>query len=86
MIQVDPNGVVHTLRHEAVDGLSDAGVEVVLDFTLVPRIDPNAVKAMEELADLADARSAKVVLRAVNIDIYKVLKLLKLTARFSFVS
>ena len=86
MIQVDPNGVVHTLKHEAVAGLNGAGGEVVLDFSSVLRIDPGAVKAMEELADLADAGSAKVVLRAVNIDIYKVLKLLKLTQRFSFLS
>ena len=41
---------------------------------------------MEELAGLADARSVKVVLRAVNTDIYRVLKLLKLTERFTFVT
>ena len=60
--------------------------EVVLDFSAVRRIDPSAVRAMEELADLADARSVKVVLRAVNMDIYRVLKLLKLAQRFSFLT
>jgi hypothetical protein len=38
------------------------------------------------LAVLADTRSVKVVLRAVNTDIYRVLKLLTLTDRFTFVT
>ena len=48
------------------------------------RIDSDVVKALEELAGLADESSVKVVLRAVNMDIYRVLKLLKLAPRFSF--
>ena len=39
---------------------------------------------METLADSADEKAVKVVLRGVNIDIYKVLKLAKLASRFSF--
>jgi anti-anti-sigma regulatory factor len=49
-------------------------------------IDGNVVRALEELADLADGRSVKVALRAVNVDIYRVLKQLKLTERFCFVT
>jgi anti-anti-sigma regulatory factor len=60
--------------------------EAVLDFSSVLRIDANAVRALEELAGLADDRSVKVVLRAVNMDIYMVLKLLRLAERFSFVT
>jgi hypothetical protein len=41
---------------------------------------------MEELANLADNRSVKVVLRAVNTDVYKVLKLMKLAQRFCFLN
>ena len=69
---------------EVVEKVNHAEGEVVLDFSAVQRIDSNAVKALEELAGLADGRSVKVVLRAVNMDIYRVLKLLKLTRRFSF--
>ena len=58
--------------------------EVMLDFSDVARIDGNVVRALEELAGLADERSVKVVLRAVNVDIYRVLKQLKLTERFTF--
>ena len=35
---------------------------------------------------MADAKTVKVVLRGVNVDVYKVLKLVKLTPRFSFVN
>ena len=50
------------------------------------RIDPNALTEMEELASLADEKGVKVVLRGVNVDIYEVLKLMKLTSRFSFMA
>jgi anti-anti-sigma regulatory factor len=83
-IAVDPEAVVHTLQHDAVEKVNRAEGEVILDFSRVRRIDPGVVRAMKELADLADGRSVKVVLRAVNVDVYKVLKLLKLTGRFSF--
>jgi anti-anti-sigma regulatory factor len=69
---------------EAVEKVNGAESEVILDFSAVLRIDGNAVRAMEELAGLADERSVKVVLKAVNPDIYRVLKQLRLAQRFSF--
>jgi anti-anti-sigma regulatory factor len=60
--------------------------EVVLDFSSVRRIDPRALGAMEEFAGVADDKGVKVVLRGVNVGVYKVLKLVKLGSRFSFVS
>ena len=83
-IKVDPERVVHTLQQGAVEKVNHAEGEVGLDFSAVPRIDSNVVRALEELAGLADDRSLKVVLRGVNMDIYKVLKLLKLAQRFCF--
>jgi anti-anti-sigma regulatory factor len=83
-IKVDPERVVHTLQQDAIEKVNAAEGEVVLDFSGVPRIDSSVVRALEELAALAGNRSVKVVLRAVNMDIYRVLKLLKLTQRFSF--
>lgn len=85
-IQLGPEHVADALRHEAVEKVNAAGSEVVLDFAAVARIDANAVGAMEELANLADTRSVKVVLRAVNTDVYKVLKLMKLAQRFCFLN
>jgi len=50
----------------------------VVDFSDVERIDASGVQALERLAD-------QTVLRGVNTNVYKVLKLLKLTPRFRFV-
>lgn len=83
-IKVDAERAVHTLQQEAVEKVNAAEGELLLDFSGVHRIDSSVVKALEELAGLADERSVRVVLRAVNMDIYRVLKLLKLTSRFSF--
>jgi len=85
-IQLGPEHVADALRQEAVEKVNAAEGEVVLDFASVARIDANAVGAMEELANLADNRSVKVVLRAVNTDVYKVLKLMKLAQRFCFLN
>ena len=83
-IKLDPANAVHTLQHEAVEKVNGAEGEVVLDFGGMDRIDVSVVGAMEELADLADKKRVSVVLRGVNVPVYKVLKVLKLTARFSF--
>jgi anti-anti-sigma regulatory factor len=71
---------------EAAGRLESAEGEVVLDFSSVRRIDANALQAMEEFAHKADEKAVKVVVRSVNVDVYKVLKLVKLASRFSFVA
>ncbi len=71
---------------EAIAKVNSGESEVILDFSSVRRIDTNMVGALEELAALANTKSAKVVLRAVNTDIYRVLKELKVTQRFTFVT
>jgi anti-anti-sigma regulatory factor len=84
-IKIDPDSVLHVLQQEAVDHVNGGPGEVILDFSSVLRIDSNAAGALEQLAGLAGEKSVKVVLRGVNVDIYKVLKLLKLAKRFAFV-
>lgn len=69
---------------EAREKLDSADGEAVLDFSCVRRIDSNALRAMEEFSCIAHKKAIKVVLRGVNVDVYKVLKLLKLTRQFSF--
>ena len=72
------------LIEQALAKLDGAGGEVVLDFSSVRRIDPSAIEAMERLAGAADDRAVKVAVRGVHVDVYKVLKLVNLTPRFSF--
>jgi len=48
------------------------------------RMDAGAINALDDLAVAAGQKGVKVVLHAVNVDVYKVLKLVKLTSRLSF--
>ena len=84
-LKIDGDSVTHALQ-EALEKLDGAGGEVVLDFSSVHRIDSDALTAMENLASSAHHKAAKVVLRGVSVDIYKVLKLMKLAPRFSFLT
>jgi anti-anti-sigma regulatory factor len=84
-LQIDGERVVDSLQ-TASEALGGAKGDLVLDFSSVRRIDPSGLKAMETLAGLADEKAVKIGLRGVNVDIYKVLKLMKLTSRFSFVA
>lgn len=84
-LNIDRERVASSVK-EAVEKLDSAEGEAVLDFSSVLRIDSTAMRALEELVHRADERAIKVVLRSVNVDVYKVLKLVKLTRRFSFVN
>jgi anti-anti-sigma regulatory factor len=84
-LNIDGKRVVPALQ-EAASSLDSAQGEAVLDFTSVRRIDSAALRALEDFARAADDKNVTVVLRCVNIDVYKVLKLVKLTQRFSFVN
>lgn len=81
--KIDEESAVEGLR-EAGNKLESADGEVTLDFSSVRRIDASVVRAMEELADRAKEKEVKVALRGVNVDVYKVLKLVKLASRFTF--
>jgi anti-anti-sigma regulatory factor len=84
-LEFDDNSVSHALQEARVK-LDNTKDDLCLDFSSVRRIDPSALKTMAELAGLADEKAVKVGLRGVNVDIYKVLKLGKLTSRFSFLT
>jgi anti-anti-sigma regulatory factor len=83
LLKLDQKQMVPALQ-EVCQTLDAAGGELVLDFSAVRRIDSNAVRAIEQLACTADGKAVKVVLRGVNVDVYKALKLVKLASRFSF--
>lgn len=82
-LKVDEAGLAGVLQ-QASEKLDGAEGELVLDFSSVRRIDPAALNAMQKLAGKAGDSAVKIVLRGVNVDIYKVLKLVKLAQRFSF--
>jgi anti-anti-sigma regulatory factor len=82
-LKIDEDRVVQALQ-EAREKLDSADGEVVLDFSSVGRVDPAALRALQELAGAAEEKAVKVVLRGVNVGVYKVLKLVKLAPRFAF--
>jgi anti-anti-sigma regulatory factor len=80
-------------RDRLVEGLNNALAkveggesEVLLDFSAVRRISPVALRELDALIAKAEQKSAKVALRGVNIDAYKVLKLARLSGRLEFVN
>lgn len=84
-IKVEPDRMIDALKHEALDQV-ETGQRVILDFSSVSRVDAASLKALEQLAHLARDRSAQIALLGVNLDIYKVLKLVKLTPQLSFLA
>ena len=57
-----------------------------LDLSAVRRLDTAGLRALEDFAGAADGKTVKVTLRGVNVDVYKVLKLARLSSRFSIVN
>jgi ABC-type transporter Mla MlaB component len=84
-IKIDEAQILQSLL-DAGERLNNAEGEVVLDFSSVRRIDAGDLRALEDLMRKADDKSVKVGLRGVNVNIYKVFKLVKLASRFSFVN
>jgi len=84
-LKVDEERVVQALQ-EAGEKLDIAEGEVMLDFSSVLRIDVSGLMALEQFAGRADDKGVRVTLRGVNVSVYKVLKLVKLTSRLSFVN
>jgi len=75
--------MVRALRqyHEKID--SAEGL-LVLDVSALRRIDSQVLTALEELADAAKRKNVTLALRGLDVSVYKVLKLLKLSSQFSY--
>jgi anti-anti-sigma regulatory factor len=84
-LKIDGEFLVPALQ-EVLEKLDSADGEVALNFSSVRRIDPTGLRALETLAGSAEQKGVKVVLRGVNVGVYKVLKLMKLASRFSFLT
>jgi ABC-type transporter Mla MlaB component len=69
---------------DAQEKLSDCPGDLVLDFSGVDRVAPAVLGLLEELARSAEEKARRVTLHGTNVEVYKVLKLAKLTSRFAF--
>ncbi len=82
-LAVDSRQITCSLQN-ASENLTGADGELPLDFSSMLRIDSSALRALEDLIRLADEKNVKVVLCKVNVDVYKVLKLMGIASRFSY--
>lgn len=69
----------------ARESLEPNGAETVLDFSLVRRLDSRSLAALREFTVRAGEKQGKVTLRGLNVEVYKALKLARLTETFSFI-
>lgn len=84
IVNIDQQRITATLDQAAKKlGSSE---QVVLDFSSVRRLNASDVKLLEDFARVANEKKIKVLLRGVNVDIYKALKLTQLTGEFWFVN
>jgi anti-anti-sigma regulatory factor len=83
--KIDGARVAESLRMIG-DKLGTSDGELVLDFGSVRALNPAALEALGRLAETAEQKKVRLVLRAVNIDAYKVLKLAKLAPRLGFLN
>ena len=84
-IKIDGNRLTSSLQ-EAAAKLETSQGELVLDFSEVARLDAPAVNLLERMAGIASEKKVRIILRGLNVTAYKVLKLARLSARFTFVN
>jgi anti-anti-sigma regulatory factor len=78
-MEIEGDHLLPTLK-DAHERLAEVEGELILGFSSVRRIDAGGLRSIEELASLAEQKSVKLVLRGVNVDVYKVLKLANLAS------
>ena len=85
LAKIDADAVAQNL-YDTSEKLHGPDGEVVLDFSSVRRIEAASILAMERMAQRAEEKGVRVVLLGVQVEVYKVLKMVKLAPRFSFVN
>ena len=83
--KVDEERLAETLE-KAAKRLDAAGGEIVLDVSSVRRLDAGALRAIESFLAIASQKGVKVFLGGVSVNVYKVLKLVKLDSHFTCVN
>lgn len=77
---------VREALEKAAEGLEGEQNHPVLDFSAVRKIDAPGLRALQKFVQKAEEKKIKVVLRGVDVNVYKTLKLARLTRNFAFVN
>lgn len=80
--KVDGDNVAQSLQN-ALEKLSSADGELVLDLSAVIRLQTDALSTLGHIASTAESQKIKVGLRGLSVDAYRVLKLAGLSPRFT---
>ena len=83
-VEILPEQGAEFLRQDALGAVKAGCREVVLDFSRRERIGPAMVDALEELAAAGESNGVTITLHNMNIEVYRVLKVVRLAQRFSF--
>lgn len=89
---MEKNALLVVDQERLVTNLDQAGEslhseqELALDFTGVAKLDSPGLRAIENLVHRAKEKNVKVVLRGVNVSVYKTLKLARVTQHLFFES
>jgi anti-anti-sigma regulatory factor len=84
-LKVDGDHVRESLE-AAIARVHEGETELVLDFSPVRRIGSDALAQLCELAAVAEAKKARIAIRGVNVDVYRVLKTARLASGFTFLN
>lgn len=82
----DDSNQISTLVREAGNNLASGSGDVILDLTSVHRLDSTSLGRLLEFAKSAEEHHRRTLLRSVDPQVYKALKLLKATHSFVFES
>ena len=66
--------------------LQEGETELVLDFSAVKRLDAEALLRLGEIAAIAESKKARIAIRGINVDVYRVLKTARMASRFTFLN
>jgi anti-anti-sigma regulatory factor len=82
-LSIDEGNLISAFE-KAAKTLDGEPQQLGVDLSCVPRIDSAGLNAIQDFAHRADEKKVKVVLRGVNVNVYKMLKLARLTRHFTF--
>ena len=80
------DGTLAAALEEVSGRLENGGRHLVLDFSSVERLSTAEVHAIDEFTRTADEKGVKVIIRGLDVELYRALKLAKLPVRLSLIA
>lgn len=85
LVKLEEGTLAATLE-EASGRLEDGEREVVVDFSSIDRLSAVEMHAIDEFTRTAEEKGLKVIVRGLGVDLYRALKLARLSSRLALVA